>query len=181
MAETEKYTTNPRPDADIVYIAPYQAEYKKLKDVVLEVQCEICFEHIATVAVRDLNYPLTGAMFGSPDKFHGIPVPFYPAFQWSELQCPHCNHRPFTYNNAIPTRDAYYLLAPREDDPNIYYNHPDTRYRKALKLKETVEAAIGDMAGAMLQAEHSEYKVDDPAFEAHQLRRTGRKEDVTDE
>ncbi len=65
------------------------------------VQCEICFETVATCDLEKLRLPLTGDQFGSPDEFHGIPPPFHPSLPWEDLRCPHCQFRPFTERDSV--------------------------------------------------------------------------------
>jgi hypothetical protein len=38
--------------------------------------CQICGEVFAEVDLNTLRYPVTGAMFNSPDVPHGYPAPF---------------------------------------------------------------------------------------------------------
>jgi hypothetical protein len=79
----------------------------------LPVQCQICREHIANVRMvrlpggvlsfPDLKYPLTGAMFLSPDPGHGIIPPFHASHTWDMFHCPHGGHRPILTPTKIQT------------------------------------------------------------------------------
>ena len=76
-------------------------------DTIVDVYCEICEERIAQVRVGDLKYPMTGAMFQSPDTHHGYPAPFEPSTDWEYLRCPHCHFRPFLCEDRIQTGDRF--------------------------------------------------------------------------
>jgi len=79
----------------------------------LPVQCQVCREHIANVRMvrlpggvlsfPDLKYPLTGAMFLSPDPGHGIIPPFHASHTWDMFHCPHGGHRPILTPTKIQT------------------------------------------------------------------------------
>lgn len=79
----------------------------------LPVQCQVCREHIANVRMvrlpggvlsfPDLKYPMTGAMFLSPDPGHGIVPPFHASHTWDMFHCPHGGHRPILTPTKIQT------------------------------------------------------------------------------
>ena len=72
-------------------------------DDLLPVYCQICREHIAYVVLRDARFPLTGAMFLSPDPGHGILPPFHESHGWELFRCPHGGHRPLVAPDKIFT------------------------------------------------------------------------------
>jgi len=67
----------------------------------------LCSEVYAIVNLETLRYPLTGAMFGSPDKFHGTPAPFDPSLDWEFFRCPHGRiHRPMVQDDIVLTDEG---------------------------------------------------------------------------
>lgn len=66
--------------------------------------CQICGEVYAIVNIDTLRYPLTGAMFGSPDPFHGAPAPFAASLDWTFMRCPYGRiHRPMVQDDIVIT------------------------------------------------------------------------------
>ena len=73
--------------------------------------CQCCGERIGTVDTEKVAYPLTGAMFSSPDPIHGIPDPFDASLDWEALRCPYGRiHRPFFVDNEILTSAGVIVL-----------------------------------------------------------------------
>ena len=85
--------------------------------------CEICNETIAGFFEMDIKYPLTGAMFHSPDPNGEVPAPFHESLAWQYFRCPWCQHLPFivdfdTYEEAtdlnfpkrLRTPDGYFEI-----------------------------------------------------------------------
>ncbi len=70
----------------------------------MKVRCDICFETIAEADLEVLTLPLNGAMFGSPDGYHGFPAPFDSTLDWESIRCPYSpppGHRPFISPDEI--------------------------------------------------------------------------------
>jgi len=77
--------------------------------------CENCWQEIGTFYLGEIQYPITGAMFYSPDSEHEAPAPFHPSFGWQEFRCPHDDHSPFelnpdTYDKSIDSHFPKELL-----------------------------------------------------------------------
>ncbi|MDD4456317.1 MAG: hypothetical protein PHC98_01890 [Syntrophotalea acetylenica] len=73
--------------------------------------CQVCGERIATVDPEKVSYPMSGAMFGSPDRIHGVPAPFDPSLDWEAIRCPYGRiHRPFFVDNEILTSAGVIVL-----------------------------------------------------------------------
>lgn len=81
-------------------------------DDLLPVYCQICREHIAYVVLRDVRFPLTGAMFLSPDPGHGILPPFHESHCWELFRCPHGGHRPLVAPDKILTAGGMLHVPP---------------------------------------------------------------------
>jgi hypothetical protein len=73
-------------------------------------KCDICFEWIAEVSRSFLSFPMTGAMFRSPDPHHGFPDPFPVSSHWDDMRCPYGNHRPFINPDSITTDEGVLIL-----------------------------------------------------------------------
>jgi hypothetical protein len=70
--------------------------------MILKVVCEICGEVIAEVDTGFLSFPMTGAMFKSPDTHHQVPDPFDSRQTWEDFRCPFGrSHRPMIKPNAL--------------------------------------------------------------------------------
>jgi hypothetical protein len=88
--------------------------------------CQICGELFAEVsiegskagnAIPSLRYPLTGAMFGSPDPYHGVPAPFDPSAEWQFMMCPYGRiHRPMVQDDLVRTEQGMVRL-PKDGSP----------------------------------------------------------------
>lgn len=82
--------------------------------------CQICGEDYAYVDVvpfeeadgntgrkkeiQALRYPVTGAMFGSADAYHGVPAPFDPTLTFEFMRCPYGRiHRPMIQDDLVKT------------------------------------------------------------------------------
>jgi len=62
--------------------------------------CEICDldarDHpIAAFFPKDIEYPINGSMFRSPDPEHGAPAPWHESLTWQWMKCPWCGNVPF--------------------------------------------------------------------------------------
>lgn len=78
----------------------------------LTVKCDLCGEVIAKTTEEAVSFPMTGAMFGSPDINHGIPDPFDKSLSWEEFRCPYGKtHRPFISQEALTTTTGQYRVA----------------------------------------------------------------------
>jgi len=78
----------------------------------LIVKCELCDEIISKTTEEALSFPMTGAMFQSPDPEHGIPAPFDPILSWEDFRCPHGRtHRPFISQEVISTTTGPYRVS----------------------------------------------------------------------
>lgn len=60
----------------------------------LQIQCELCEEVIATADSDKLTRPLYGAMFDKVDDSWDL-KPFDDDIHWEWFCCPYCNHNPF--------------------------------------------------------------------------------------
>ncbi len=90
--------------------------------------CQICGEVFAEVviegseagvAVAPLRYPVNGAMFGSPDPFHGVPAPFDPSAEWQFMMCPYGRiHRPMVQDDLVRTEQGMASL-PKDGSPAL--------------------------------------------------------------
>jgi len=88
--------------------------------------CQICGELFAEVSIErskggdvipSLRYPLTGAMFGSPDPYHGVPAPFEPSAEWQFMMCPYGRiHRPMVQDDLVRTEQGMVRL-PKDGSP----------------------------------------------------------------
>jgi hypothetical protein len=76
----------------------------------MKVRCDICFETIAEVSRSFLSFPMTGAMFKSPDPHHGFSDPFPTSAHWDDFRCPYGNHRPFINIDSIMTDEGVLVL-----------------------------------------------------------------------
>lgn len=94
-------------------------------DTIVDVYCEICEERIAQVRVGDLKYPMTGAMFLSPDPLHGFPAPFDPATDWEWIRCPHCRFRPFLCEDRVNTGDRFIYATKDQDAEELPQAEPE--------------------------------------------------------
>jgi hypothetical protein len=76
--------------------------------------CQLCDYEYAEVALDALRYPMTGAMFKSPDEFHGIEAPFDASIGWELFRCPMGRaHRPMVQDDLIRT-DQGMVSIPRD-------------------------------------------------------------------
>jgi len=92
----------------------------------LIVKCDLCGEVIAKTTEEALSFPMTGAMFKSPDQDHGIPDPFDVSLSWEELRCPYGRtHRPFISQDAISTTTGRYRVAKNGDKGSFVENMPE--------------------------------------------------------
>jgi hypothetical protein len=82
----------------------------------MKVKCEICFEFIAEVSRSFLSYPMTGAMFKSPDTHHGVEPPFLVQQTWEDFRCPYGNHRPFIKDDEIQTDEGLISVKIKRED-----------------------------------------------------------------
>jgi hypothetical protein len=89
-------------------------------DTIVDVYCEICEERIAQVRVGDLQYPMTGGMFLSPDEHHGYPAPFEPSTEWEYMRCPHCRFRPFLQDDRINAGDCFVYARKHDDEEEAH-------------------------------------------------------------
>jgi hypothetical protein len=79
--------------------------------------CQICGEAYANLDLSTLRYPLTGAMFLSPDTKHGVPAPFDPSLDWEFMRCPFGRiHRPIIEPDAVLTNKGLFRL-PEDGGP----------------------------------------------------------------
>ena len=76
----------------------------------MKIFCAICNEHISTADPLTLHRPLSGAMFASPDLWHGFAPPFDPGTEWLGMLCPYCRHRPFITEDEVLTEDGIYKV-----------------------------------------------------------------------
>ena len=81
--------------------------------------CQICNEHYADIDPQELRYPLTGAMFHSPDPAHGYPAPFEASIVWDgkEMTPAHCCpygriHRAFVKDDEVLTEFGIVKVTP---------------------------------------------------------------------
>jgi hypothetical protein len=89
---------------------------------VVKIKCEICQEIIGTADLDTLRRPMTGAMFGTHDPWHGVPPPFDPSLSWEDLRCPQGGqHRPFLTQDHVLTADGQLLEVPpfEEQDHSV--------------------------------------------------------------
>jgi hypothetical protein len=82
----------------------------------LKIKCDICDEIIATADTEDLFQPITGAMFKSPDSFHGMDAPFHLSLTWETMRCPICRIRPFMVDYEIMTTDGAYQIPEKKQE-----------------------------------------------------------------
>lgn len=95
----------------------------------MRVFCQLCGHEYAEVslegrpadgvvrAIAPLRYPLSGAMFGSPDPFHGIEPPFDPSLDWETFRCPMGRiHRPMATPDLVLTHKGMVRL-PKDGGP----------------------------------------------------------------
>jgi hypothetical protein len=85
----------------------------------MRVRCQICFEWIAEVSRSFLSYPMTGAMFKSPDTHHGVEPPFPVSATWEHMRCPYGAHRPFIKDDEIQTDEGMITL-PKDGSRLVY-------------------------------------------------------------
>ena len=76
----------------------------------INIRCAICNEPLAQANPLYLHRPLLGAMFLSPDPFHGFEPPFTPTTEWLGMLCPYCRHRPFVNEEEVLTDTGIYRL-----------------------------------------------------------------------
>jgi hypothetical protein len=62
---------------------------------IINVQCEVCKEHIGKIDIANLVPPLKGSDFFAKNQKNGYPPPFHPSLTWEDLRCPMCRKRPF--------------------------------------------------------------------------------------
>ena len=72
--------------------------------------CEICYEVIAIVDIRELCLPLKPEMFRSVSPTRDMPPPFAPGVDFEFMLCPHCRHRFAVEENRIRTQDGFYTV-----------------------------------------------------------------------
>lgn len=82
----------------------------------MKVICEICTEHIANVNMKDMDLPMKGWMFKSPDTVHGFDPPFLPDTTWEDMRCGYCNQRPFTKEDGFMS-DTGYMRVRKQEEP----------------------------------------------------------------
>lgn len=70
--------------------------------------CEICSDVIAEVLVDKLKFPMTGDMFDSPDKWHGLDAPFPKDARWEDFR--HFAHRPMIEPEYLLTDEGIISL-----------------------------------------------------------------------
>jgi hypothetical protein len=76
----------------------------------INIRCQICNEPIAQANTLHLHRPMVGAMFLSPDPFHGFDPPFAPNTDWLGMLCPYCRHRPFITEDEVLTDTGIYRV-----------------------------------------------------------------------
>jgi len=76
----------------------------------MKIVCQICNEHISNADPLTLHLPMSGAMFASPDPWHGFAPPFPAGTEWLDMKCPYGNHRPFITEDEVLTEDGIYKL-----------------------------------------------------------------------
>lgn len=82
----------------------------------MKVICQICGEKIGDTHLRDLRYPMTGAMFTTMDPVHQVPPPFHWSLTWEDFRCPYGRmHRPMVVDNQVLTDEGIVVL-PRDGD-----------------------------------------------------------------
>jgi len=80
----------------------------------VKVICQICAEEIGDTHLRDLRYPMSGAMFTTLDPVHGMPPPFDASLDWENFRCPYGRmHRPMVADNQVLTDEGIVVL-PRD-------------------------------------------------------------------
>ncbi|MFA5322859.1 MAG: C2H2-type zinc finger protein [Smithella sp.] len=89
--------------------------------VIVQVKCQICDEIIATLDLTKVKLPITGEMFKSHDRAHGVPDPFYPGCEFEFMRCPYGGHRPMILPDKILT--VFGLLNIRQDG-SYYFTNP---------------------------------------------------------
>ena len=68
--------------------------------MILQLQCQICEEIIATFDSQRMRLPLVASMF--QPKEAGFDDPFFPPEQgWQELKCGYCTNNPFIVTEEI--------------------------------------------------------------------------------
>jgi hypothetical protein len=101
----------------------------------MRVICQICGEFIAECSIEGvsmtveggpvlvkhtiapLRYPLSGAMFGSPDPTHAVPAPFDSSLDWEYMRCPYGRiHRPMVKDYLVKTHKGMVRL-PKDGSP----------------------------------------------------------------
>jgi hypothetical protein len=102
----------------------------------MRVRCQICFEWISEASRSFLSYPMTGAMFKSPDTHHGVEPPFLVQQTWEDFRCPYGNHRPFIKDDEIQTDEGLITL-PR-DGSSLVYKKPEIK-REDISTERTVK------------------------------------------
>lgn len=83
--------------------------------------CAICGEFIAIVEPVELRYPVTAAMFHSPDSVHEYPDPFTPGQEWESMRCPYGRtHRAMVEDNVVLTHKGVLILPKDGSTPQLF-------------------------------------------------------------
>jgi hypothetical protein len=119
----------------------------------LIVKCDLCGENIAKTSEEAVSYPMTGAMFRSPDSEHGLPDPFDTALSWEDFRCPYGRtHRPFISRDILSTNLGNYRVA-KDGNPGGFVENRTEIDREAV-IDRTV-VPTDEQAEAIVRADMS--------------------------
>ncbi len=99
LDDFEKHGTPLSDSESSGYLIPSRSTGEAPEFNIEKVKCEVCYEIIGKIIMENFKVPMTGHMFISKDSKHGYPRPFVHDFDWVDLRCPICRHRPFLNEN----------------------------------------------------------------------------------
>lgn len=106
--------------------------------------CEICTNREPPIGVFDLEdlvFPITGAIFRSPDPAHEVPPPFDPSADWRACVCRRCKKRAFIDEDRVLTNVGYVEV--KRVLPDVSPSEPEP-----ISLSDSLPAEPGDIVDA---------------------------------